>query len=236
MPGGAVSAKHALLGLLQDRPAYPYELANSLRQRLGPAWALNSGQLYQTIKALEKDSLIERVDPVSPDRARNVFAITHDGAAEFDQWFRATATAVRLSRRPLLVQITLGGRERLPEILEKIEAYELECIARLSELDRLRDEVGEDAPLVRADHVLLRVNLRADVLQIDADLRWARYAREEISMLQGRDAIWPSRPKRDETEARVASSRARKALFERIAASERADSDSPSSTPRDKGE
>ena len=33
-----MSSKHALLGLLLDRPAYPYQLADRMQQRLGPSW------------------------------------------------------------------------------------------------------------------------------------------------------------------------------------------------------
>src|SRR5271155_1044569 len=101
-----MSAKHALLGLLLDRSAYPYELADRLQQRLGPAWNVNSGQLYQTIHRLESDGLIERVDGVVGDRNfRHVFAITDDGVAEFERWFDRES-GVRLARRPLLVKIT----------------------------------------------------------------------------------------------------------------------------------
>ena len=46
-----MSAKHAVLGWLAHRPAYPYELADRLQERLGPTWAINSGQLSQLIRA-----------------------------------------------------------------------------------------------------------------------------------------------------------------------------------------
>ena len=83
-----MSAKHALLGLLIHRPAYRYQLGERLEERLGPAWSINSGQLYQTIKRLRTEGLIERIDGALEDEdERHVFAITASGVEEFDRWF-----------------------------------------------------------------------------------------------------------------------------------------------------
>lgn len=212
-----MSARHALLGLLLHRAAYPYELADRLEGRLGPAWAINSGQLYQTIRALERDGLIERVNRAPGDHdARQVFQISERGAAEFDRWFDQEASPARLARRPLLVKITLAGPERLRATLEHIDAYERTCAERLRKLSREKDEVPLEAPLVRADHVLLRLNLSADIFQLEGELKWARDAHEMVCWLLDRDAMWPSARERLSDDAQSA----RKELFARMAARE----------------
>jgi DNA-binding PadR family transcriptional regulator len=211
-----MSAKHALLGLLLDRPAYPYQLANRLQGRLGPTWQINSGQLYQTIDRMERDGLIERVDGAVDDQDdRHVFAITDSGVEEFERWFGSAANGVRLSRRPLLVKITLAGPRRLKDALEQIDAYELECVLRLQELSRMR-ETNPEGPQVRADYVLLRLNLSADISQLEGELQWARHAREMVSWLLTQNAIWPSahelsdrKGARDELFGKMASRRPR---------------------------
>lgn len=217
-----MSAKHALLGLLLHRSAYPYELADRLQARLGPAWAINSGQVYQTIKVLEKEGLIEQVDgPVGGRADRHIFAATDSGAAEFAGWFESPTNGARLSRRPLLVKITLGGPERLKEALEQIDAYELDCAARLKEIARLKEEpLPGEGPQVRADHVLLRLNLSADIFQLEGELQWARHAHEMVSWLLGREAIWPSATERSDALSDEARARqnARDELFGRMAA------------------
>lgn len=212
-----MSAKHALLGLLLHRSAYPYELADRLQGRLGPAWAINSGQLYQTIKRLEDDGLIARVGGDRETRDdRHVYAITEPGIAEFHRWFDHASGPMRLSRRPLLVKITLAGPERLRDAIEQIHAYERDCAAQLRELLVVREAIPMDEPQLRADHVLLRLNLSADIFQAEGELRWARHAHEMVSWLLGREALWPSAPARSgaEENARVT---ARKALFKRMA-------------------
>lgn len=204
-----MSAKHALLGLLLEQPAYPYQLADRLKQRLGPAWEVNSGQLYQTIKALERDGLIERAEGEEPEREdRHVFQVTEEGEREFERFFRQGPETVRLSRRPLLVKLTLAGPRKLEQALAKIDAYEQGCAKRLAEVARLREQLPREGPLVRADHLLLRLNLSADVVQLEGELRWARHAREMLSWLASRDAVWPAERER---------AGARRQLFGRIA-------------------
>ena len=215
-----MSTRHALLGLLLDHQAYPYELADRLRQRLGPAWDVNSGQLYQAVKSLQRDGLIERVHGSSREREdRHVFAITGEGVTELDRWLGKEA-GVRLSRRPLLAQITFAGPERLREAMEKVDAYELQCAERLSEIASLRDALPADGPLVRADHLLLRLNLSADLFQLEGELRWAAHARETLSWLAGSEALWPSRRERADADGRRDPASARRELFARMAAGE----------------
>src|ERR1039457_6027014 len=96
-----MSARHVLLGLLLDRPAYPYQLADRLEQRLGPSWQVDSGQLYKTVKLLERGGLIERVDDAAENRGtdnraeRHVFSITQRGIEEVERWFGEAARPVR---------------------------------------------------------------------------------------------------------------------------------------------
>jgi DNA-binding PadR family transcriptional regulator len=217
-----MSAKHALLGLLLQRPAYPYELADRLQARLGPTWAINSGQLYQTIKRMDEEGLIEQVGgPEEAREDRHVYAITELGFEEFERWwFEDSVGGARLSRRPLLVKITLAGPERLKDALEQIDAYERDCAERLKEFSGKREAVPVEGSRVRADHVLLRLGLSADIFQLEGELRWARHAHEMVSWLLGREAIWPAVSERSgsltgETEARR---EAREKLFARMAA------------------
>jgi DNA-binding PadR family transcriptional regulator len=216
-----MSAKHALLGLLLNRPAYPYELADRLQARLGPAWAINSGQVYQTIKGMEKEGLIEQVDgPPGGHHARRIFAITESGGEEFERWFETTTNGARLTRRPLQVKITLGGPERLRDALEQIDAYERDCAGRLKTLSRMQDEQEPGVgPEVRADYVLLRLNLSADIIQLEGELRWARHAHEMVTWLLDREAIWPATSERSDGSTAGDRDRrtAREGLFGRMA-------------------
>jgi DNA-binding PadR family transcriptional regulator len=232
-----VSAKHALLGLLLHRPAYRYQLGERLQERLGPAWKINSGQLYQTVKKLAGDGLIERIDGAPDDQDKlHVYAITVAGVEAFERWFDGAASTARLSRRPLLVKITLAGPERLKDTLQEIDGYEHHCMAALETHLALREGIPF-GPQVRANDELLRVNLSADIAQLEGELVWARYARERVTWLLSQNAIWPSVHERSRATAQEASKRraARTELFGRIASRERPTPSEPERRGREDG-
>lgn len=211
-----MSARHALLGLLLDRPAYPYDLGNRLEEQLGPTWALNPGQLSRAIARMRKEGLIIRV-PAEDRRGRKVVAITEKGIAEVERWWsEESQSGAPLFRRPLLVKLTLAGPEHLRATLRQIEAYELDCAERLKDIARRREAVPE-GPQLRADHVLLRLGLRGDMFQLEGELGWARHAHQVVSWLLNRETIWPTRdrPAAESTDDRR---HARERLFERMAA------------------
>jgi DNA-binding PadR family transcriptional regulator len=212
-----MSARYAVLGLLAERPGYQYQLMERLQERLGPAWALHSGHMSQIFVALAKKRLIERVDHGCErvPATRQVFAITEKGLAEFQSGFDENP-GVRLPRRPLLAQITFAGPGRLQDALAKIDTYERECAALIQEVMGAYRSVPPDGSLLRADHVLLRLNLSADVAHLEGELGWAMHAREMISWLQTRGAVWPSSHD-NATVGQTRESLARKALFARIA-------------------
>ncbi len=213
-----MAAKHAVLGMLLHRPAYPYELADRLERRLGPAWAVNSGQLSQIIAKLEEAGLIERAEPVGCRTDRHVFAITDDGVAEFERWFDEDVGSVRLPRRPLLVKITFAGAERLEGALQQIDAYEAARAAHLEDLSRTHEAISVDEPLVRADHVLLRLNLSADIIQLEGELEWAKQAREMLSWLLEHRVVWPSVRERPDASDETHNARGvRRELFAKMA-------------------
>jgi DNA-binding PadR family transcriptional regulator len=210
-----MSAKHALLGLLRDGPG------NHLERRLGPTWAVNSGQLSQTMKRMQEEGLIERVGSAKVDRdERQIFVITAKGVQEFEQWYEASRQELRLARRSLLVKIMLGGPAQLTEALNQVDAYEHDATTRLQAVSREREKIAAERSTVRRDDIVLRLSLSADVGQAEAELTWAGEAREAVTLLLEHEAIWPSgraqaRAMSDEERARQ---QAREELFGEMAA------------------
>jgi DNA-binding PadR family transcriptional regulator len=221
-----MSAKHAVLGMLAEQPGYPYQLRDRIEHRLGPAWAVSSGHMTQTIATLLKEGFIEPVDrgTDAPDR-RKPYSITGQGKSELDRFAREDL-GVKLSRSSIQVQLTFSGKERLQEITERIDAYERECSAELQETMRRYGEVRIEGGRVRADHLLLRLNLSRDLGCLEAELNWCGHAREVVSLLMTRDALWPSSSDSASDEQTPAQA-ARDALFARLAQSQRDPTDPP---------
>ena len=69
--------------------------------------------------------------------------------------------------------------------------------------------------LLRADHLLLRLNLSADIYTLEVELRWAQEARELLAWLAVQEhAVWPSQAG---SGSGPAGANARTRLFTRIA-------------------
>jgi DNA-binding PadR family transcriptional regulator len=79
----------AVLGLLQEQPMHPYEMASTLRERgMDGSFKVNSGSLYDTVEGLVRHGWIEPVETVRDGRRpeRTVYAPTELGQAEFVRW------------------------------------------------------------------------------------------------------------------------------------------------------
>ena len=79
----------AVLGLLQERPMHPYEMASTLRERhKDSSFKVNSGSLYDTVEALARHGWIEPVETARDGRRpeRTVYARTEAGDGEFVRW------------------------------------------------------------------------------------------------------------------------------------------------------
>jgi DNA-binding PadR family transcriptional regulator len=211
-----MSAKHVLLGLLLDRPSHPYELGDRMQHRLGPAWQLNSGQLYQDVRWLKKNGLIARVQGAPGKDGRHVYEITAEGIAAFEQWLDEISDRPRLSRRSLPAQIALAGPERLEQVLARIEDSERQRVEMLGALVKMREEIDLERSPARAHDVLLHLSLSFDIAHVQADIETLGHARKMLSLLVENDVVWPfrhERSKRSRNTTEAERDNARKELF-----------------------
>jgi DNA-binding PadR family transcriptional regulator len=180
-----MSARHALLGLLIDRPGYPYQLADRLHTHLGSGWKINSGQLSQTIDKLEDEHLVERVGETMGQVVRgrrHIYGITDAGIIEFTEWLARPPEPGRIQRRSLLLKIAFRGPERAEETLEEIDACEQNCVGRMTQISRERDKQAPEHWTL-AERTIHRLSLNADLAQVEAELRFVREARAEVLLL-----------------------------------------------------
>jgi DNA-binding PadR family transcriptional regulator len=213
-----MSAKHAILGLLLNKPSYAYELSMRLPSRLGPAWTVNSGQISKTLERLELEGFVEVIAEPAGVGGRRVVGITALGVEESDRWFADDTAGPRLSRRPLVVKIILAGPDRLPDALTHIDKYEVECVQTLNKVTKNRSAVPSDeGDPVRADYVLLLLAISGEVEEVEGQLKWARHARSVVRSLMERDAVWPSEGERSRRTTATDDERnqARARLFSR---------------------
>ncbi len=83
----------AILLLLRDRPAHGYELVDAL-ETLQPGERVDLGNLYRTLRALERDGFVSsRWDAEAPGAAKRVYELTDGGYALLEEWAGALRRA-----------------------------------------------------------------------------------------------------------------------------------------------
>jgi DNA-binding PadR family transcriptional regulator len=155
--------QHAVLALLDAKPAHGYELKASFETAVGEQWGgLNIGHLYQILERLARDGLIDserQPQPVKPDRV--VHRLTPAGRAELEHWLSEPAARTRGYRDEfflkLMAAVQSGDAVVLDGVLRRQREHLLHELhglagARSGQLSAVEDLLVTAAELhVRAD-------------------------------------------------------------------------------------
>jgi DNA-binding PadR family transcriptional regulator len=169
----------AVLGLLQERPMHPYEMAATLRARhKDSAFKVNSGSLYDTVEALARESWIEPVQTQRDGRRpeRTVYAFTALGQDEFLVWIdELIRTPVPEYPKFIAAVSYLGalGPDRAADALTE----------RAGQLERrIEETTAALAETVGAGRVprLFMIEVECALHSWDAELTWTRRTIAEI--------------------------------------------------------
>src|SRR3954454_4548245 len=98
-----MSVRHALLALLSEGPKYGLQLRDEFESRTGEVWPLNVGQVYTTLKRLERDGLISSHG--EEDATQKGYAITTAGRRELSTWLQTPAAESPPPRDELLIKV-----------------------------------------------------------------------------------------------------------------------------------
>jgi DNA-binding PadR family transcriptional regulator len=139
-----VSTKHAILGLLLERPMHGYQLKRVLSPVLSSGGLVNDGVLYPLLARLERDGLLARRTHESPRRPpRHVFRVTAAGEQEFTGWLASDSgeeDEIRydfLVGHPFLAKCMFFDRLGAAARRRKLESQRRSAAAKLDELARI---------------------------------------------------------------------------------------------------
>jgi PadR family transcriptional regulator AphA len=112
-----MSLRHALLGLLSERPASGYDLLKLFETSLANVWPATQSQVYTELGKLA-DAALVTVSAEGP-RGRKEYAITESGTAELRRWLTETRPPTVVRSEALLRVFFLGTlpREQAKEYL-----------------------------------------------------------------------------------------------------------------------
>lgn len=162
-----------LLGLLAKEPAHGYELKRLLEERLGRLWpTVNIGQVYTTLRRLERDGLVSSAEVAQSDRRdKRVFDLTAEGRQELDEWLADTTVEVRV-KEPFFMKLAVASHGAGPDPLVLLDRYRRALLRRLRQVQALDD--ADATPLER-------MVVEGAVLHLQADVRWLEVCEELLA-------------------------------------------------------
>ncbi len=161
-----MSVRHALLGLLAQKPRYGYELCAGFTALVGGRenWDVKPPQIYTTLARMVESGLI--ILSSSEDTpGKGVYAITPTGHDELMTWFRASAIE-EPHQDPFYLKLMLSLD------LDEVDASRLIIIQRAAlyqELHRITEQRQQLDPQSQLARILL---MDKAAMHLEADLRW----------------------------------------------------------------
>lgn len=205
-----MSAKHAVLGLVIERPGYGYDLARRLGERFSSYGFAPTG-VYSALDQLSSEGLVRAVgtrgDAGERAAPRTVYEATPAGVEAFDGWMLSSSSLSPM-RDELYMKLALSRPHNLPRLIELVRSQEQECLLRLEQLAAPVATTGAKArargtSLAWSDVAALLVR-DAEVKRLQARVEWLQKARSIMTRLSpargGDPAERPAAP----TEQRVA--------------------------------
>lgn len=177
----------AVLGLLQERPMHPYEMASTLRERhKDSSFKVNSGSLYDTVEALVRHGWIEPVETAREGRRpeRTVYATTHLGQSEFVGWIdELLRTPVAEYPKFMAAVSYLGalGPDRAAEALSERAGH---LAQRVDETKTVLADTVDSGAVPR----LFMIEVECALHAWEAELAWTR---RTIAEIREGTLLWP---------------------------------------------
>jgi DNA-binding PadR family transcriptional regulator len=176
--------KYALLGLLREQHDCGYRLKRRFEERLGALWHLNTGQVYQTLRGLERAGLVREMllegngTPSDGGRHRRVFELTPRGLQVLERWLQRPPARARPVRDETLLRLLLLEPRRQAEGLAQIDklthVYKKQLTLLLSQKRRLRNASG-------APSLVREIGLESALLHTEAHIRWLEYVQQRLT-------------------------------------------------------
>ncbi|MFX0061701.1 MAG: PadR family transcriptional regulator [Candidatus Hermodarchaeota archaeon] len=175
--------KYIILGLLSHEPLTGYDIRQIAERAISNFWTeISYGQIYPTLKKLEKEGLVSKSIEVKENSPlRKVYSITSEGHKELRTWLETPADR-EVFKLDILLKLYFGAQTSIENSMKNIEMFRERNEKQLEEYkgfeNNLRETLDESE-----DHfyILMTVLLGQHITK--AQLQWVE---EVLPMLQER--------------------------------------------------
>lgn len=163
-----MSVRHAILGLLAQKPRHGYELHAAFSAVVGGAtWDVKPAQIYTTLERLEESGMVHTESDLGEGKEpeRRIYAITTDGREALNEWF-AEGVPTEHQRDEFYVKLMIGLVSREADPAHIIQTQRSGLYQDLHDTTAQRDSYD---PQTEVAQILL---LDKAIMHLEADLRW----------------------------------------------------------------
>jgi len=177
-----MTVRHAILGLLAQRPRHGYELRSAFSAVIGgdENWDVKPAQIYTTLDRLEEAGLVERTSEMGQgdEPGRRIYAITSAGQCVLQEWF-SNGVVPEHQRDEFFVKLMTALVSGEADLERLVQTQRVTLYQELHNTTALRDGYN---PRLEMAQILL---LDKAIMHLEADLRWLDFAElrlEEVKL------------------------------------------------------
>ncbi len=175
-----MSVRHAVLGLLAQRPRHGYELHAAFEAVVGGAqnWDVKPAQIYTTLARLEENGLVVE-DSVAQEGGpeKRVYAITTQGRAALNAWYQE-AVEREHQRDEFFIKLMLCFVADTTDPYQVIQTQRAKLYQDLHAVTVQRSRLNPRYELAK---ILL---LDKTIMHLEADLRWLEMIQARLSEIE----------------------------------------------------
>ncbi len=198
-----MAIRHGLLALLDEGPAYGYQLKAAFEERTGGTWPLNIGQVYTTLARAERDGLVAHLEV--DDDGRVVYEITHQGRATVASWFAEPVRHESAPRDELAIKLAVAITAPDVDVRAIVQTQRTETMRELQDLTRLKMRADADAD---AD-IAWTLVLDRLIFDVEAEARWLDHCESRIARAAAEAARTTADRRTPSTQSRASQGSAR---------------------------
>jgi len=176
-----MSVRHAILGLLAQRPRHGYELRAAFSAVVGgdENWDVKPAQIYTTLNRLEEAGLVQQQSvEQSGGPEKRIYAVTKSGLESLQEWF-ANGVIPEHQRDEVFVKLMTALVSGAADLGQLIRIQRSVLYQELHAATNLRDGYN---PRTEIAQILL---LDKSIMHIEADLRWLDITEMRLDEVKG---------------------------------------------------
>ncbi len=134
--------RYALLGILSQRECTGYEMRKYIESSIGFFWQESFGQIYPTLKELEKQGKIVSVTTKARGTKPTPYRITAAGRKELREWL-SSETEPEVMRNELLLKVFFGKEAASEFLVAELERHRQKSIELQRAFQQIQKQLSE---------------------------------------------------------------------------------------------